>query len=162
VSDRQPGDGTTDDENVATDSLLDEWADRAGMARADDGGGRVWRDLETAYTLSRGPDGYDVSAMDRGRSTPRARFGSKLEAERFVLLLLALPWRSERGMARPFPKGLAAGADCQSGDDGVTLRTGGRAAWFRSEIDARRYSHASNLDLDSLSELLSSPSGAVD
>jgi len=123
-------------------------------AREQDDGAWVAMDLETAYRLSSDRDGFEVSERGRGGYQSLARLASLEDAERVILLLIGLPWRSGRGWGVPFPSGLGPGFGIVAERDGCRLTGNGRSAWFRSEVDARRFSRVSGLTLEALSELL--------
>ncbi len=139
------------------DPLVNEWAARVGMKhRVEGADADVWMDLETAYRLSETPTGFDVSDRSRGSFHASARLRNLQDAERFLLLLLAMPWRSQLGLPSPLPPGLATETELLPRSAGFELAWGSGSGWFRSESDARRFSHVSTLDLAALSDVLES------
>ena len=137
------------------DALVNTWAARAGMkSREQDDGSWVAMDLETAYRLSSDRDGFEVSERGRGGYQSLARLAGLDDAERVVLLLIGMPWRSGRGWGVPFPSGLGPGFGIVAERDGCRLTGNGGSDWFRSEVDAQRFSRVSALTLDALSGLL--------
>lgn len=140
------------------DSVLDTWAHRAGLRRSDDtADARAWVGLESAYRLAAVGDAFEVFERDRGSERSLARLATRSEAELFLLLTMAMPWRSQRGYRMPFPPGFPDGVVLAAADEGFELVWAGGSAWFRSESDARRFSRVRMLDLAGASELLEAP-----
>lgn len=143
--------GEMDDE-----SLLAQWADRAGMPAAVKAPGVVhgWGDMEVSLRVRASESGFDVIRSVRGSETVEGRFDALADADAFLLASFGSFWRADRGLGDAFPEDPATGTTLTKTDDGWLAEANGRQAAFRLRRDAKRFTRIAGLTLADVATLL--------
>lgn len=139
-----------------SDDILDAWSRRARMTidltRDDVLFGRG--DIELAYRLRADGEGFAVTREDHGSERPFAVLPTRADADRCLLLMFAVPWRSDQRLPPVREPLTDAGCEVTREGEGWRVAGSGASAWFRAQVNAEHFCGAQRLSLDELDALM--------